>query len=85
MSEASEKYWFSAKSYGWGWGLPSAWQGWLVLALFMTSLVALPFVISPSDQLALFLVVVTVLSGFLLGVCYLKGEPPKWRWGGKNC
>ena len=27
-----EKYWFPAKRYGWGWGLPSTWQGWIVLA-----------------------------------------------------
>lgn len=26
-----QKYWFSDKRYGWGWGLPSAWQGWVVL------------------------------------------------------
>ena len=24
------KYWFPAKSYGWGWGAPSTWQGWAV-------------------------------------------------------
>ena len=32
------QYWFPAKTYGWGWGLPITWQGWLVflaaLALF---------------------------------------------------
>ena len=28
------RYWFPAKRYGWGWGLPVAWQGWLVLAVF---------------------------------------------------
>ena len=25
-------YWFPARRYGWGWGLPATWQGWLVLA-----------------------------------------------------
>ncbi len=33
------KYWFSAKRYGWGWGIPSSWQGWLVLAAFVALLV----------------------------------------------
>ena len=28
------KYWFPRKRYGWGWGVPSAWQGWWVLAIF---------------------------------------------------
>ncbi len=27
-------FWFPAKRYGWGWGLPVAWQGWLVLIAF---------------------------------------------------
>ncbi len=26
-----KKYWFPAKRYGWGWGIPNVWQGWLVL------------------------------------------------------
>lgn len=30
MQQAS--YWFPAKRYGWGWGLPSSWQGWVVLS-----------------------------------------------------
>jgi hypothetical protein len=33
------KYWFAAKRYGWGWGIPSSWQGWLVLAAFGALLV----------------------------------------------
>lgn len=24
------RYWFPAKTYGWGWGMPITWQGWLV-------------------------------------------------------
>jgi hypothetical protein len=31
MSEDHPRYWFPAKTYGWGWGLPSTWEGWLVL------------------------------------------------------
>jgi hypothetical protein len=27
------RYWFPAKTYGWGWGLPSTWEGWLVLVV----------------------------------------------------
>jgi hypothetical protein len=42
--QTERKYWFPAKRYGWGWGIPSSWQGWLVF--------------------------------------WLKGEPPRWRWGG---
>ncbi len=27
-------YWFPAKRYRWGWGLPSVWQGWVVMGIF---------------------------------------------------
>ena len=28
--QTERKYWFPAKRYGWGWGMPNTWQGWLV-------------------------------------------------------
>lgn len=31
------RYWFPAKHYGWGWGLPIAWRGWLVFAAFLAA------------------------------------------------
>jgi hypothetical protein len=27
------------------------------------------------------LVYVVALSALLFGICWLKGEPPRWRWG----
>ena len=30
--QRNDKYWFPAKRYGWGWGPPNNWQGWVVLA-----------------------------------------------------
>jgi len=43
-----KRVWFPAKRYGWGWGLPCAWQGWLVLAayflgMFLLSVTAMIF------------------------------------------
>jgi hypothetical protein len=32
--QSESNYWFPAGRYGWGWGLPVRWQGWLVLAAF---------------------------------------------------
>ena len=79
QSEGS--YWFPAKRYGWGWGLPCAWQGWLVLAAFLALLVAGPILFPPRTALVFFFVYVVLLGVLLLGVCWLKGEPPRWRWG----
>jgi hypothetical protein len=33
MDTNEKTVWFIAKRYGWGWGLPCAWQGWVVFAV----------------------------------------------------
>jgi hypothetical protein len=79
--QTEHNYWFPAKRYGWGWGIPSSWQGWLVLAVFAGLLVVGSFVFPPSTALGAYLAYAAVLSALLVGVCWLKGEPPRWRWG----
>ena len=74
-------YWFPAKRYGWGWGLPSAWQGWVVLAAFFALLAVGAYVLPPKQDTLAFVVYTLVLTLALVGVCVAKGEPPSWRWG----
>jgi uncharacterized membrane protein HdeD (DUF308 family) len=80
----SEKYWFPAKRYGWGWGFPSTWQGWLVFGVFL-ALVAAGFALFRAfpqhEALVAFLIYIVILSGVFVAICWLKGEPPRWRWG----
>jgi len=45
--QTERKYWFPAKGYGWGWGIPSSRQGWLVLATFGMLLVVGIFLFPP--------------------------------------
>lgn len=82
MTEQPE-YWFPAKSYGWGWGIPRTWQGWLVLAVFFALLGAGFVLVSPAEHGTAYLVYTGVLVVLLMAVCYVKGEPPRWRWGKK--
>ncbi|HXC26859.1 MAG TPA: hypothetical protein VNV38_02815 [Stellaceae bacterium] len=74
-------YWFPAKRYGWGWGFPITWQGWLVFAAFFVLLALGVFLFPPQQTPALYFVYIVVLSAILVGICWLKGEPPRWRWG----
>ena len=85
MSSGSRpKYWFRAKRYGWGWGLPSAWQGWVVLLSYLALVLGgIPFV-QVSKGSIVYLVYVAVLTAALIVICWLTGEPPRWRWGGRD-
>jgi hypothetical protein len=76
------RYWFPAKRHGWGWGLPVRWQGWLVLAIFLVLVVADAFLFPPRTHMAAYVTSIVILCAALTAVCWLKGEPPRWRWGG---
>ncbi|HEV3427679.1 MAG TPA: hypothetical protein VG320_07355 [Paraburkholderia sp.] len=78
---SNRDYWFPAKRYGWGWGLPTRWQGWLVLLGYFALLGATIRVFAPDRHMGAFILAVTLLSLVLIGLCWLKGEPPHWRWG----
>lgn len=77
----SKKYWFPAKRHGWGWGLPSAWQGWIVLLVYVAMIALLAWHVPPRIHPFLFAGLVVLASALLGWVCWAKGEPPSWRWG----
>ncbi len=77
------RYWFPAKRYGWGWGLPLTWQGWLVMAVFVVLLLGGAVTLLPSHGAGIFVAYTALLSVLLIAVCWLKGERPTWRWGEK--
>jgi len=81
MMDMNEKtVWFPAKRYGWGWSLPCAWQGWVVLAVWLGLLCGAALLLVPRHS-ALWIVSIAVLSAALFTVCLIKGEKPRWRWG----
>jgi hypothetical protein len=80
---AAPRYWFPAKRYGWGWGPPGTWQGWLVLATFFALLAAGAVVFLSRQQPGSFVLYSAILCVVLVAVCYATGEPPRWRWGKK--
>ena len=81
-------YWFKRKLYGWGW-IPARWQGWVTLLVFLLGLVGLAVsfgrILEPtSGQTTRFLLEVFGWVLLWIGVCYLKGESPRWQWGVKD-
>lgn len=79
-----KRYWFPAKRYGWGWGLPRTWQGWLVLALYALGWVVAWLLFPPRGNAPAYIWTIVALTALLVLVCWLKGEPPRWRWGGRR-
>ena len=77
-------FWFPAKSYGWGWGPPVTWQGWVVFLVYFALLFGgLAHFLGrhEPERLLVFVAVITVLFVVVIAA---KGERPvKWRWGGK--
>ena len=78
---AEKKYWFPAKRYGWGWGFPSTWQGWVVFVGFIALLIVGAFLFPPDQHLGAYLTWVFILGALFIAVAWVKGEPPRWRWG----
>jgi hypothetical protein len=78
------RFWFPAKRYGWGWGRPTAWQGWGVIACYAMLVAVGVVVIVPSSRPGWFVAYLVFVSLLLLAVCRAKGEPPRWRWGERN-
>jgi hypothetical protein len=84
MSQGPRRFWFPAKRHGWGWGPPSAWQGWAVLVTYLLLvLLGIPLV-QVSKGSAIYLVYAFALTVLLIAVCFLKGEPPQGSGRDRN-
>jgi hypothetical protein len=82
--QPERKIWFPAKKYGWGWGPPRCWQGWVTVLVWLAILEVGVFTFCrPDRHLARFYIFLGIMCALLIGVCFLKGEKPKWRWGNK--
>lgn len=81
MPSDDSRYWFPAKRYGWGWGLPATWEGWAVLVGFFALVIVGIFLVPPQRSMVAFAAYIIALTVILTAICWLKGEPPRWRWG----
>ena len=80
MRTNKEQIWFPAKKYGWGWGLPCTWQGWVVYAAWFLLLFCGAILLAPRS-IALYVAYTIILGLALIVVVAIKGERPRWRWG----
>ena len=75
--------WFAPKRYGMGSGLPIAWQGWLVLALYLAVFGAAFLFLGENS--AAFAAIVIIATAILLVVTARTTKGGwRWRWGDKH-
>lgn len=80
--------WFRTKRYGYGW-VPVNYKGWLVVVCYIVLNIDAALILLPVYRVTneftsahwLFLSIVFVNTIIMLGICLLKGEKPRWRWG----
>ena len=82
--QTTNRYWFRRKRYGWGWGLPLRWQGWVTLALYVAAIAFIVVEYPPSTGGVRFAALVVLASLVLTFICWRTGEPPRWSWGKRD-
>ena len=81
MPLPKDEAWFSAKKYGYGWGLPKNKQGWLSLLGYLVLMSITPSLCSNPLYM---IVLQIILTGLFIFWVYLKGEKASWRWGDRD-
>ena len=72
--------WFRAKRYGYGAGLPIAWQGWFLLALHIALILGLALLFRDRPLVLAVIVVAAALVPMPIYAARTEGGW-RWRWG----
>ena len=84
MANEQSGFWFGAKRYGYGWGFPVRWQGWVVLGAYFALLGGGIYYFAPQRNAPVLFTYLVLLTAALVAIIAATGERPvRWRWGGK--
>lgn len=72
-----EKAWFAPKRYGYGSGLPIAWQGWAVLTIYVLIMGAAGLLL---QETTIGFIAVTIVATAILCVVCARKTRGGWRW-----
>jgi hypothetical protein len=73
----TKKPWFRGKRYGYGWGLPTGKEGWLVLLSYLLLVFTASFQLDHTTagmRAFLFVLQVILATILLFVICYISGE-----------
>jgi len=74
-----EKYWFKRKRYGRGW-CPSSIEGWIVIIIACAMILYFATKVDTNPVNIVYIILTAVV---LVIINYMRGEKPRWQWGGK--
>lgn len=80
LKDNPKGYWFKRKFLGWGW-IPVKWQGWLVIAISITFILAGIHIGEADDAPGAVLLGIIIGAALIFGFGFWKGEKPRWQWG----
>lgn len=75
--------WFEAKRYGYGSGLPIAWQGWAVTVTFLAIVLGSAWFLSHRPVAMLAIVITASIAMMWVAARTTRGGW-RWRWGEKD-
>lgn len=80
MTVDDEEAWFLPKRYGYGTGMPIAWQGWALLGTYLFVVTSAAFLVE-SSPLAFWTILFVATAAMSL-ICAAKTRGGwRWRWG----
>ncbi len=83
MTSTDGPEWFAPKRYGYGSGLPIAWQGWVVLGLYM-AIVGLTIWLLGQRPLAIVAILIPATLLLMLITARTTRGGWRWRWGRRD-
>jgi hypothetical protein len=83
----TKRPWFKGRKYGYGWGMPTVKEGWLVLVSYFLLIILDTIQVGSTptqEQLMFYVLQVLLTSALLLTICYATGDKPQWHWEEKK-
>ena len=76
--------WWAPKRFGYGAGLPIAWQGWAVTLSYIMLIMGAALGILPHSPFAFAAIVVVATAVLVLVIARKTRGGWRWRWGGRG-
>ncbi|MGK6320875.1 hypothetical protein [Sphingomonas sp. DT-204] len=83
-SRRDDDAWFAPKRYGFGAGLPIAWQGWVTLAIYSAIVILTGGALVPRHPVPAVVIILAATAAFLVICAHHTRGGWRWRWGGED-